>query len=517
MLLVSVGGAICSVGASYFAAKVSAGMGRALRGEVFAHVENFSLNEFDKISTSSLITRTTNDITQVQQLVNMMLRMMVMAPLTAIGGIIMALYTNLRLSVIIVIVVPLLGLSIYAVMKRGISLFRVLQVKIDKLNQVIRENLAGIRVIRSFDRTEFEWRRFDQANADLTDTARRAGEIMALLMPLMMVVMNAATLAILWFGGGLIGQGDLQIGSLMAFLQYALQILFAVMMVSFMLFLIPRAQASANRINEVLELHPGILEKEAAQPVTAGNRQVDFRDVTFSYPGAETPALSHITFTARTGEVTAIIGGTGAGKSTLLNLLLRFYEVDSGSVLVDGIDIREWPLSVLRAKIGYVPQKAVLFSGSVAENIRYGKLGAEEEEVSHAAETAQAAAFIAELDGGLAAIIDRGGVNISGGQKQRMAIARALVRQPDIYLFDDSFSALDYKTDAKLRKALQKEIKDKVVLIVAQRVSTVMTADQIIVLEDGVVQGIGTHADLLASSAVYREIVASQFAEGVGV
>jgi ATP-binding cassette subfamily B protein len=383
-------------------------------------------------------------------------------------------------------------------------------VKLDALNRVLDEGLTGVRVIRAFDRIDHEEKRFDEANLDLTDTAIKVNRIVAALWPIMMLVLNFSSIAILWFGAIRVNNGDMQIGALIAFLQYAMQILFAMLMLSMMFIMLPRAAASAARINEVLAIVPEIQDAATVQRADAKRGYVEFQGVTFSYPGAEEPALSHISFSARPGEVTAIIGGTGSGKSTLISLIPRFYDVDSGRVLVDGVDVREMSQEHLRAKIGFVPQKAVLFSGTIAENIRYGKEDASDEEVRHAADVAQATEFISEMTDGFDSEIAQGGTNVSGGQKQRLSIARALVRRPEIYVFDDSFSALDFKTDTKLRMALKKETLDATVFIVAQRVSTVMDADQIIVLDDGHIVGIGNHRELMQTSEVYREIVSSQ-------
>lgn len=513
MLLVAAGGMVCSILVSFYSAKVSAGFGRDTRKSVFTHVENFSLQEFDQIGTASLITRTTNDITQVQNVLVMMLRMMIWAPFMAIGGIIMAVNQDVELSWVFVGVIPVIGLIIFAVMKKGIPFFKMMQVKLDRLNQVVREQLMGIRVIRSFNRDEYEKQRFSEANLDLTDTAVKVNRIMAFMMPVMMLVMNVAIVVIVWFGSIRIDSMAMDLGDLMAFIQYAMQIMMALLMVSFMFVLVPRGSVSAGRINEVLEMKPTI--KDANQYHEANNERglIEFKDVSFSYPGAEIPALSQISFSAKSGQTTAIIGGTGSGKTSLLSLIPRFYDVSAGTILVDGVDIREQSQENLRKKIGYVPQKAVLFSGTITENIRYGKEDAAVDEIHHAAEIAQATQFISEKEEGYDSKIAQGGTNVSGGQKQRLAIARALVRRPEIYLFDDSFSALDLKTDAKLRAALKRETTDATVIIVAQRVSTVMDADQIIVLEDGKIAGIGTHKQLLDSSEVYREIVASQMSE----
>ncbi|QHT63559.1 ABC transporter ATP-binding protein [Paenibacillus lycopersici] len=514
MLFIALAGGLCSIGASYLSAKSSGGFGRDLRSRVFAHVEKYSLHEFDKIGTASLITRTTNDITQVQQVLMMMMRVMVAAPMMCFGGIIMALYKDAHLSLIIIVIVPILALVILTVVSRGVPLFKVMQVKIDKLNLVLRENLTGIRVIRSFNRTKHEQARFNDANLDLTNTAIKVNRIMASLMPIMMLVLNFASLFIVWFGGLRIDHGHMAVGDLMAFIQYAWQIMFALIFASMMFVMIPRASASASRINEVLNMVPDINDPagRAAQRADARG-ELAFNNVSFHYPGAEMPALSNISFTAGRGEVTAIIGGTGSGKSTLINLIPRFYDVTDGSITVGGVDIREMTQEELRAGIGLVPQKAVLFTGTIAENIRFGKDDASDEDIRHAAVVAQAYDFVSEMKDGFESPIAQGGTNVSGGQKQRLSIARALVRKPSIYLFDDSFSALDFKTDAKLRAALRSETTDATVLIVAQRVSTVMDADRIIVLDDGQVSAIGTHRELLQSSTVYREIVTSQLSE----
>jgi ATP-binding cassette subfamily B multidrug efflux pump len=385
-----------------------------------------------------------------------------------------------------------------------------MQKKLDKLNLILDEGLTGVRVVRAFDRQKYEEQRFDEANLDLTNVAIRVNRLVASLMPIMMLVLNVSSIAILWFGAIRINNGQMQVGALIAFLQYAMLILFALLMISMMFIMLPRAAASADRINEVLEIEPEIKDADQVKRADKQKGYVEFQNVTFSYPGAEEPALSHISFSAAPGEVTAIIGGTGSGKSTLVSLIPRFYDIDSGHLLVDGVDVREMAQEHLRSKIGFVPQKAVLFSGTVAENIRYGKEDATDEEVRHAADVAQATEFISEMKDGFDSIIAQGGTNVSGGQKQRLSIARALVRKPEIYVFDDTFSALDFKTDARLRAALKKETLDATVLIVAQRVNTVMDADQIIVLEEGRIAGIGTHRELMRSNEVYLEIVSSQ-------
>jgi ATP-binding cassette, subfamily B, multidrug efflux pump len=520
MVLVTIGGTIAAVVGIFFSSQVAIGLGKIIRARLFTHVEQFSLHEFDTVSTASLITRTTNDTTQVQQVMVIMLNIMITAPFTLIAGIILAVNQDVGLSWILVVVIPVLVTFIIILMSKAIPLFRLMQVKLDKLNLILDEGLNGVRVVRAFDRQKYEEHRFDEANQDLTDVAIRVNRLVATLMPMMMLVLNLSSIAILWFGAMRINNGEMQVGALIAFLQYAMQILFALLMVSMMFIMLPRAAASADRINEVLAIVPEI--KDADQVKWAGEKKgyVEFQDVTFSYPGAEEPALCNISFSASPGEVTAIIGGTGTGKSTLVSLIPRFYDIDSGHILVDGVDIREMSQEHLRSKIGFVPQKAVLFSGTIAENIRFGKDDASEEEIRHAAEVAQANAFILSMKDEFDSVIAQGGTNVSGGQKQRLSIARALVREPEIYVFDDSFSALDFKTDARLRAALKKETRESTVLIVAQRVSTVMDADQIIVLDEGHIAGIGTHQTLMRTCEVYREIVSSQLsleeiAEGI--
>ncbi|MGZ4160879.1 MAG: ABC transporter ATP-binding protein, partial [Neobacillus sp.] len=505
MLLVAAGGMVCSIAASYFSARVASGFGKSLRSKLFSHVGNFSLHEFDKLGTASLITRTTNDITQIQQVLVMMLRMMAMAPMMCIGGIIMALSKDAKLTLILAVSLPILVLAIVIIAKSGIPLFKAMQVKLDNLNRVLRENLTGIRVVRSFNKVEHEKKRFNEANWDLTETAIKVNKIMAAMMPIMMVVLNLSTVAIIWFGSIRISNGHMQVGDMMAFIQYAMQIMFSFIMLSMMFVMIPRASVSAVRINEVLETVADINDPSSPKlPDENKNGFVEFQNVTFSYPGAEMPAISDISFSMKPGEVTAIIGGTGSGKSTLISLIPRFYDIDSGNILVDGVDIREMTQERLRQKIGFVPQKSVLFTGTISENIRYGKENASAEEVEQAAKIAQATEFITNMPDGFDAVIAQGGTNISGGQKQRVSIARALVRKPEIYIFDDSFSALDFKTDANLRAALKKETRDSSLLIVAQRVSTIMDADQIIVLDNGRISGIGNHKELMETSSVYR-------------
>lgn len=513
MLLISGAGAICSVIASLFSAKAAVGLGTIIREKLFAKVESFSLHEFDKIGTATLITRTTNDVNQVQQVTVMLLNMMIMAPLTCIGGIIMALGEDKKLTWILAVVVPFISIVLAVVLRKALPLFKLMQVKLDKLNLVLRENLTGIRVIRAFNRIQTEKVRFDAANSDLMNNAVSVNIIMAVLMPLMMLVLNVTSVAVVWFGGIRIDNGGMQVGSLMAFIQYAMQILFSFLMLTMMFVLVPRAQASSVRINEVLDTEAEIVDIEDYKTANNERGYVEFKNVSFSYAGAEQPAISNISFSAKPGETTAIIGGTGSGKSTLVNLIPRFYEAQEGTVLVDGVDVKEMTQEELRNKIGFVPQKNVLFSGTIAENIRYGNKEASLEEIKHAAEVSQATDFISSMDEGYDHYIAQGGTNVSGGQKQRLSIARALVRKPEIYVFDDSFSALDFKTDAKLRAALKGETKDATVIIIAQRVSTVMDADRIIVIDEGKVAGIGKHSELMENCSVYHEIVASQLSE----
>lgn len=513
MLLVALGGTICSVLAALFSSKVAMAFSRDVRREVFTHVEGFSLNEFNKVPTSSLITRTTNDITQVQTVMVMGLRILVMAPIMFIGALVMALSKDVYLARVIAAAIPVvLGMMIFVALK-GMPLFKSMQTKVDKLNLVVREGLTGIRVIRAFNRTDFEKDRFKDANKDLTDTAIKVNKLLATLMPLMMFVFNLMTIGILWFGANRIDLGEMAVGDLMAFIQYAMQIMMSVIMVAMMFILIPRASASAVRINEVLDLEPEILDPKNPQNSKVERGHIEFKNVYFRYPGAEEPVLNNISFDAKPGETTAIIGSTGSGKSALINLIPRFYDVEKGSILVDGVNIKEMTQEALRSKVGIVPQKAVLFSGSVSDNIRYGKDDATDEEVRHAAEVAQALDFVTKMNDGFDSFIAQGGSNVSGGQKQRLSIARALIKKPEIYVFDDSFSALDLKTDAKLRAALKKETGDSTVIIVAQRVSTVMDADRIIVLEQGEIAGMGTHKELLNTCEIYREIVSSQLSE----
>jgi ATP-binding cassette subfamily B protein len=512
MLLVAAFGAIASVVASFYSSKAAMGLGRDIRRKVFKHVEQFSLQDFDEFGTASLITRTTNDITQVQQVVIMMLRMVISAPIMFVGGLIMAVSKDAKLSLTLVLTMPILIGAVLLILYKGVPLFKIVQKRLDRLNLVLRENLTGIRVIRAFNREKQEKSRLQVANKELTDVSIKVNKVMAFLMPVMMLVMNLTVVAVIWFGGIRIDSAAMQIGDLMAYIQYVMQIMFALVMASMMFVMVPRAAVSANRINEVLNKIPTSLN-EGSKKANKERGTLEFDHVSFSYPGAEEPALSNINFQAKSGEITAIIGGTGAGKTTLVNLIPRFYDVASGTIRVNGVDVRESSQDEIRSKIGFVPQKALLFSGTIKENIRFGKQDATQEEIEHAARIAQAEDFINRMDEGFDSVIAQGGSNVSGGQKQRLSIARALVRKPDIYIFDDSFSALDFKTDAKLRAALKDETKNSTVVIVAQRVSTVVDADQIIVLDKGEIAGIGTHKELLENNRVYREIVESQLSE----
>ena len=513
MLLVTLLGTICTIGSSFLSAKVGIGFSRDLRKKVFEKVESFSLTEVNEIGTASLITRTTNDINQIQMVTIMMMRMMLSSPLIIIGALIMALRKDVELSRIILIVIPIIVVTIVVIAKFTMPLFKIMQKKIDKLNLVIRENLTGIRVIRVFNKVKTEEVRFNKASLDVSRIATRANRLIGSLMPLMMLILNLSIIAVLWFGGIRVNEGDIMVGDLMAFIQYLTQVMFSLLMLTMMFVLIPRAQASAVRINEVLEMQSPIKEPvKAAQPQLRGH--VEFKNVSFGYEGAEEYAISNISFKAQPGEVTAIIGGTGSGKSTILNMITRFYDAAEGEVLVDGINVKELSQQELRLKIGYVPQKAILFTGTIKDNIRYGKEDATDDEIKHALDIAQATDFVSRMEKGIESEISQGGKNVSGGQKQRLSIARAIVRKPEIYLFDDSFSALDFKTDAKLRAALASETKDATVIIVAQRVSTVMDATRILVMDEGRVVGCGTHDELLKTNEIYQQIVASQLKKG---
>ncbi|EPT7362058.1 ABC transporter ATP-binding protein [Listeria monocytogenes] len=512
MLLISFASVILSVIVVYLASRISMGFGNELRDKIFTKVEDFSLQEFDKVGTSSLITRTTNDVVQIQNVLYMMMRLMVMAPIMLLGGIIMAVGRDAKLSLIFVVVLPLLLLLVVILGGKAMPMFKSLQKKMDKLNRVIREGLTGIRVVRSFNRNEDELEKFEEANADYATTAIKVNRLLSLMSPLMMLLMNLTSIAIVWIGSIFIGNGDMQVGDLMAFIQYAMQIMMSFMMLSAVFIMIPRAGASAERINEVLDMNAEILNPENPKTSTPPAK-LSFENVTFRYEGAEKPVIEDITFEANAGETVAIIGSTGAGKSTLINMIPRFYDVESGVVKINGIDVREMDQSSLRQKIGLVPQKAVLFTGTIASNMRYGKEDATDEEIWAALRTAQAENFVSKLANGLGSRVEQGGNNFSGGQKQRLSIARSLIRKPEIYIFDDSFSALDFKTDAKLREALKAETTEAVTLIVAQRITSVVNSDQIIVMNEGKIAGMGTHEELKESNQIYQEIMRSQLSE----
>ncbi len=510
MLLVTLALAICAVVAVYFGARTAMAFGRDVRGDVYRRVMGFSQREINRFGTPSLITRNTNDVQQVQMVLVMSLTVMVMAPIMSVGGVIMALREDVPLSGLLLLIIPLMAAVIGTLAARALPLFRAMQVKIDRINQVMREKLSGVRVIRAFVRTEHEERRFDDANQDLTDTALRVNRLFALMIPALFAILNLSTVAIMWFGGLRIDAGQMPIGNLIAFIQYVMQILFAVMMATVMFVMVPRAAASGERIAEVLDTETTLHDPETPVELAHPRGRVEFHEVEFRYPGAEEAVLAGITFTAEPGATTAIIGSTGSGKTTLVNLLTRAYDVTSGSVTIDGVDIRQLRLEDLWQLIGEVPQKAFLFGGTVADNLRYGDEQATDADLWQALEIAQSRDFVSEMPGGLEAAIEQGGSNVSGGQRQRLAIARAIVKRPPIYVFDDSFSALDFRTDALLRAALREETQDATVIIVAQRVGTIMHAERIIVLDGGAIAGVGTHAELLETCETYREIVYSQ-------
>ena len=513
MLAVTLVLGVLAIISVYFASRASMGVGRDVRGAVFERVQHFSAREMTRFGTPSLITRNTNDVQQVQLFLQIALTILITAPILAIGGVIMAIRENATLSLTLVVIVPLMAGVIGTLVAISVPLFRQMQGRVDKITEVLREQIMGIRVVRAFIRTESEQRRFDRANGDLTATALRVNRIFALAMPSLLGIMNLSTVAVLWFGGHLVDSGAMPIGNLTAFLMYIFQILFAVMMAVFMVILVPRAEASAQRIEDVVRTIPSVSDPATPVEPDRNTGMVEMRDVTFAYPHSERAVLHDLSFAMRPGTITGIIGGTGSGKTTLLTLVTRGFDATGGAVLVDGVDVREQSLDRLWSRIGLVPQTAYLFKGTVAHNLRFGNPDATDAELWRALEVAQARDFVAAMVGELEAAIDQGGTNVSGGQRQRLAIARALVKRPAIYLFDDCFSALDAATDARLRRALRAETGDANVVIVAQRVSTILHADQIVVLDEGRVVGIGTHDELMAGCVEYREIVESQLGE----
>ncbi|MFE6970003.1 ABC transporter ATP-binding protein [Isoptericola sp. NPDC057653] len=516
MLVVSLGQVLCAIGAVFLGARTATALGRDVRRDLFDSVQGFSARELGQFGAPSLITRTTNDVQQVMMVVLMTFTIMVMAPIMLVGGVIMALQEDVELSALLLVVVPVLGIAMGLLMWRMVPYFRAMQKRIDAINGVLREQITGLRVVRAFVREERERERFGATNEALYDTSLNAGKLMALAFPMVMLIMNASSVAVLWFGAERIDNGQMQVGALMAFLSYIMYILMAVMMSTMMVMMVPRASVAAGRISEVLDTETSVTEPDAPVSLTAladgeGPRgEVAFEGVEFRYPGADEPVLHDLTFTATPGRVTAIIGSTGAGKTTLLNLVPRLFDVTDGRVLLDGVDVRDLSTGDLGSVLGLVPQKAFLFSGTVADNLRYGKADATEDEMWAALEIAQARDFVEALPDGLEAPVAQGGSTFSGGQRQRLAIARAVVRRPRVYLFDDSFSALDYSTDARLRAALRPRTHDATVLVVAQRVATIRDADQILVLDHGRIVGRGTHAELLADNETYQEIVSSQ-------
>jgi ATP-binding cassette, subfamily B, multidrug efflux pump len=515
MLAVTLLLGLVAIATAYFASRVAQGVGRDLRAMIFGRVLGFSAREMDRFGTPSLITRNTNDVQQIQLFLQLGLMLMVSAPIMAVGGVIMAVREDARLSLLLLVIIPLMGAVVALILRAAIPLFRAMQVRIDRVTQVLREQIMGVRVIRAFVRLAPEAERFERANADLTMTALRVNRIFAAAFPSLLAIMNLSTVAVLWFGAGLIDSGDMPIGNLTAFLMYIMQILMAVLMGVGMSIFIPRAEASAERIAAVLDTVPSVVDPDAPVVPARETGVVAFRDVTFGYPHSERPVLRGIAFDLRPGETTAVIGGTGSGKSTLVKLVTRAFDVTSGALEIDGVDVREQERERLWGRLGLVPQQAYLFKGTVADNLRLGRASATDPELWHALEIAQARDFVAAMPGQLDAPIDQGGTNVSGGQRQRLAIARALVKRPAIYLFDDCFSALDATTDARLRAALRADTAGATVLIVAQRVSTILHADRIVVLDEGRVVGIGPHAELMETCEPYREIVESQLGEPV--
>jgi ATP-binding cassette subfamily B multidrug efflux pump len=514
MLLVALLQTACAVAAMYLGAKAAMSFGRDMRSDLFRKVESFSLSEINRFGTPSLITRNTNDVQQIQMLVAIGLSMMLFAPMMLVGGLIMALRQDAPLSVTLAVIIPVMAAALALILMRAIPLFRSMQKKIDRLNQVMRETLSGVRVIRAFARDDYEERRFEVANQDLTAVGLRVMRLFATMFPVVMGIIFLSTAAIMYFGAKRVDSGGMPIGNLTAFISYVMQILFSILMAVMLASFVPRAAASADRIREVLDVEPTISDPGAALVISSRDGDprgvVEFKNVGFRYPGAEEAILSSISFTARPGQTTAIIGSTGSGKSTLISLIPRLYDVSSGSITLDGVDIRELDLASLWRHIGFVPQKAFLFSGTVASNLRYGDETASNEDLWHALSIAQGKDFVEAMPGGLEEPIMQGGSNVSGGQRQRLAIARALVKKAEVYILDDSLSALDFKTDSMLRASLKREINDATVIVVAQRVSSIRHADQIIVLDDGTIAGLGTHEELMGTCETYREIVYSQ-------
>ncbi len=514
MLIITLFGGLAAVCVGFLASRIATGFARDIRAKVFKQVESYSFAEFNQFSTASLITRSTNDVQQLQQATIMMLRMALMAPFMAIGALQLALQNAPGLSWIIAAAVAVLFVMIVVLFTTALPRFNLLQKMVDKLNLVTRENLTGLRVVRAFNKEKTEEKKFDQANTDLTKLNLFVNRLMIIMQPFMTLVMNISMIAIVWFGAHLVSESDIEIGNMMAFMQYAMQVISSFLMISVVFIIIPRASVSAKRIREVIDTKPVIHDpKDPVKPSKNGHGRVEFKDVTFTYPDADSPVLSGISFTAEPGETTAFIGSTGSGKSTLIGLIPRFYDVTAGQVLIDGVDVRDLSLHDLYAQIGYVPQKGVLFSGTVKSNVAYGNKKASEKDIEHAVQIAQASEFVKKLDKGIENPIAQGGSNVSGGQKQRLSIARALAVKPKVYIFDDSFSALDFKTDAKLRKALEKETAQKTVLIVGQRISTIMNASKIIVMDEGKIVGQGTHDELMRTNKVYQEIAHSQLSE----
>ena len=514
MILVTAAGGLCSIIIGFLASRIATGMAQKLRTELFERVESFALADFNKFSTASLITRSTNDIQQIQMTSILLLRLALMAPIMAIGGLQKAIHNAPNLSWIIALAVSVLLVVIAVLFVIAVPRFKKLQTLVDKLNLVTRENLVGLKVIRAFHNEKIEQKKFQQANAELNKMNLFVNRLMMLLDPIMTLVMNFSSVAIVWFGAHLISSGNLQIGNMMAFLEYAMQVIISFLLLSMVFIMVPRAAVSVKRVGEVLDTLPSIVDPQSPQQLpNDATGKIEFKDITFTYPDADLPVLSSINFTAEPGQTTAFIGSTGSGKSTLINLIPRFYDVSAGQILLDGVDIRQLKLEELYDQIGYVPQKGVLFSGTIASNIKYGNAKASQKLVEKSAKIAQAAEFVSELKNGYKNEIAQGGSNVSGGQRQRLSIARAIAVEPNVYIFDDSFSALDFKTDAKLRLALAKETKHKTVLIVGQRINTIMNADKIIVLDEGKIVGQGTHQELMKNCQVYQEIAASQLSE----